>query len=84
MNDESIIGPTPNWVDYEHMHLLIRSLNASWGHFLAEQPISGTIITKEYSITLDTDWDANQCAVIAIVLDADTYEILQVEEAYIQ
>ncbi len=83
-NDESSIGPSPNWLDYEHKHMLRKSLNGTWGDFLAEQAVIGTIMSKDYSITLDNEWDANHCGVIAIVLDSETYEILQVEEAHIQ
>ncbi len=82
-NDEASIGPSPNWLDYEHQHLLRKGINGTWGDFLVDQPASGTIMTKDYSITLDNDWDAANCAVIAIVLDSDTYEILQVEEVHI-
>ncbi len=82
-NDEASVGPTPDWLDYEHRHLLRTAINGTWGDFLADQPITGTIMTKDYSITLDADWDANHVSVVAIVLDGDTYEVLQAEESHI-
>ncbi|MBE9483961.1 MAG: Omp28-related outer membrane protein [Bacteroidetes bacterium] len=83
-NDEASIGPSPDWFDYEHNHMLRKSLNGTWGDFLADQPASGTIMSKDYSITLDAEWEAGQCGVIAIALDSETYEILQVEEVHVQ
>ena len=83
-NDEASIGPTPDWLDYEHNHMLRKSLNGTWGDFLADQPVYGTIMSKDYSITLDAEWEADHCGVIAIVIDSETYEILQVEEVHVQ
>jgi hypothetical protein len=82
-NNKPDIGPTPIWADYEHNHILRSSLNGTWGDELVDQPTAGTIITKDYAVTLNTAWDAANCAIIALVLDAETNEVLQAEEMHI-
>lgn len=82
-NDKASIGPTPDWLDYEHMHMLRSSLNGAWGDELVDQPTAGTIMTKDYSLTLNTAWNASNCAIIALILNAETYEVLQAEEMHI-
>ena len=82
-NDLASIGPTPNWMDYEHKHMLRKSLNGSWGELLADQPNTGEIMTKDYSLTLDNNWDPDNVGVIAIIIDSQTYEVLQAEETHI-
>jgi hypothetical protein len=83
-NDLASIGPTPDWMDYEHKHMLRKSLNGSWGELLVDQPNTGEVMTKDYSITLDNNWDPAHVGVIAIIIDSQTYEVLQAEEAHIQ
>jgi len=82
-NDLASIGPTPNWLDYEHMHMLRGSVNGSWGDLIAENPLAGDSMTNDFSIVLDTELNAQNVAVVAILLNADTHEIFQVEEAHI-
>lgn len=79
-NDLASIGPTPDWDDYEHENMLRKSLTGTWGELLMEQASSGDIMTKDYSVTLDSDMDANHCAIVAFVMNASTYEILQAEK----
>lgn len=82
-NDLASIGPTPDWLDYEHRHMLRGAVNGSWGGLLVEDPLAGDVMTKDLSVILDTELDAQNVAVVAILLDADTHEIYQVEESHI-
>lgn len=82
-NDNPSIGDTPNWLDYEHMHMLRSSLNGTWGDELVDQPTAGIIITKDYAVTLNSAWEAANCAIIALILDAESNEVLQAEEMHI-
>ncbi len=67
--------------EYEHNHVLRKSINTTWGEQLNEEPIlSGDLFSKSYSVSLDDEWVAENCAVIAFVYDEDSLEILQVEE----
>ena len=83
-NDLASIGDVPDILDYQHQHILRQSVNGPWGDFMVDQPAAGYTMTTDYSITLNPDWDAQNVAVISIILDSGTYEILQVEEVHIQ
>jgi len=82
-NDLASLGPTPNWLDYEHQHMLRGAVNGSWGELLVENPLAGDVMTKDLTVMIDTELDDQNVAVVAILLDADTHEIYQVEEAHI-
>jgi len=82
-NDLASIGPTPDWLNYEHKHLLRLGVNGTWGELLAEQPTNGTVVTKDFSVTLDNAWDVQNMDIIALIIDAATYEVIQAEEMHI-
>ena len=82
-NDLASIGDTPNWLDYEHQHVLRKGVNGTWGEFLVNDPSSDMLLHTELSVTLDSDWDVANMAIIAFVLDSETYEVIQAEEIHI-
>ncbi len=68
--------------EYDHEHMLRASMNGDWGELLNEGSFEqDQIISKAYSLHKKADWNAENLAVIAIVFDENTKEILQVEEA---
>ncbi len=71
--------------DYEHNHLLRASLSGTWGTPVGTtgQATAGSINNNEFSITLDTGWNADHCHVVAFVYNAETLEIVQAEEAVV-
>ncbi len=83
-NDLASVGPVPDILDYQHNHILRSSLNGTWGDLLVDQPTAGTIMTKDYSLTLNNAWDENNIGIIAYVLDANTNEIIQAEEMHLE
>ena len=83
-NDDENTGPVPIWYDYEHKHLLRAAVTGTWGEALASNPSAAQMITKDYSTTLSSDWDVSQLTVIAVIIDADTHEVIQAEEAHIE
>jgi hypothetical protein len=83
LNDLPSIGPDVI-EDYEHNDVLRQGVNGSWGDLLAESPSAGTTMTKDYSITLNSEWDENNISVIALVLNTNTFEVVQAEEFHIQ
>ena len=80
-NDEANIGPTPDWLDYEHNHLLRASLTSTWGLNLVADPTNGTKLTKEYSFGLEDDWNLEKLSFLVFITDVNTFEILQAAEA---
>ena len=69
--------------DYVHNHVLRGSLNGTYGTFISE---NGTVsvdtgYTKSYQLVCaDKPWNFARCSVIAILMDATTREVLQVEK----
>ncbi len=83
-NDASLGGATIP--DYVHRHMLRESLNGSWGEDLAMagQSTTGAEFTKSYTNSLSSVYNIEHVSIIVFVYNADTYEILQVEEKHIQ
>ncbi len=80
-NNESTVGPTPTIPDYVHRHMLRENVNGIWGEdFITAGQASASANTKNYSLTLNGNYDANNVSVVSFVYNASTYEIIQVEE----
>jgi len=79
-NDLASIGPTPDWLDYEHNHILRNSLTGSWGIDLIEDPTVDTVITKEIPFNIEDEWVSENLSIIVFISKEDTREIIQVEE----
>jgi len=80
-NNNSLIGTTPDIVDYVFMDVLRGAINGAWGTDLSTTAvIAETKKVTSFSYTLNSGWVADHCHVIAVVYNADTYEILQVVE----
>ena len=79
-NDLASIGPTPDWLDYEHKHLLRASLTSNWGFDLADDPTNGSIASLDLSFNIEDDWVLENLSVLAFITDGSTYEILQAAE----
>jgi len=92
LTEDSIIdwqvwyGHQPELVpDYVHHHMLRTALNTSFGVNIASGSIpSDSTIVNGYSVDIDTQWNADHCAIVAFLYDEATYEVLQVEEVKIK
>ncbi len=75
-------GYIPN---YHHQHMLRGSITpGNWGEQLKPGAIqAGEIFNKEYQLTWNSDWDSNNCHIVAYVIDNITKEVLQAEEIII-
>ncbi|MBO5810043.1 MAG: Omp28 family outer membrane lipoprotein [Bacteroidales bacterium] len=87
--EDSIVGiqqTTEGMVnDYVHRHVFRTTMNGAWGEIINNTAIApGDVITKSYTTTLDTAYNADQCYIIAYVSNSDTKEILQVIEKKIK
>lgn len=70
---------------YNHRHVLRASMNTTWGDtLLTGSNIAGSQFFKDYSYTLNSAWNEDNCYIVVIVFDADNYEIMQVEEKKIK
>lgn len=78
-NDEDY--PTGIIMDYEHNHVLRAAINGTWGEELSNDGmLTGEISTKDYSISISDDWEADNCKIIAFVYEQETMQIIQAEE----
>lgn len=89
--EDSIIGKQKAMVpggiinDYMHRHVFRGTMNGAWGEEINTEAIAPEdVITKEYTTTLNSDFNADQCYIIAYVANSETKEILQVVEKKIK
>lgn len=86
MNNNPSVGPTPDWLDYEHHNILRTSLNSTYGERLTENGIVDP--NTEYHTTFifepDTAWELSNCRIIAYIIEEGSKEVLQVAEAGIK
>ncbi len=73
--------------DYIHDHVLRGSMNGTWGGTVCTSgnAIAGVVFENEVSLTLDEEWDVDECEVVAVVyrFDSPLREIVQAEVAQI-
>lgn len=82
-NNNPEIGPTPDFMDYKHTHVLRGAINTAFGINIATKGViipADADIIKTYKYIMNEAWDPYKCTVVAFVYDADTYEVLQVSE----
>lgn len=92
--EDSIVGmqvtPQGNNPNFVHRHVFRETMNGAWG-----EPLNGTsenpsviapkeMFVKSYSTTLDADYNADQCYIIAYVSNSESKEVLQVTEKKIK
>lgn len=81
-NNNATIGPTPEIPNYAHMHVLRGALNNTWGdEVLATGSSNGLKITKTIQGKLPNKVkDVNNVNLVVFLHNANTKEIIQVEE----
>ena len=84
--EDSIVGRQEGMgADYTHRHVFRGTINGTWGEDINTTTIAPQDeIVKSYSTTLDADYNADQCYIIAYVANSETKEILQVIEKKIK
>ncbi|HRY34146.1 MAG TPA: Omp28-related outer membrane protein [Bacteroidales bacterium] len=81
-NNNPEVGPTPYITNYVHRHVLRASFNGTFGATLTTGPVGfGTSISRNFSMVLDTAWNAGNCSYVAFIADQTTQEVLQAEQA---
>ncbi len=84
-NDNSELGPVPDWEFYSHNHVLRDAVNTAWGDVLSNGFMpKDTSIIKTYEYYLNTEWNYENCAIVAFTYNADTKEIIQAEENHVE
>ena len=82
--DYSLPSADQHVEDYVHEHVLRDNINGTYGSALITgSELAETWLVQSYIYTLDSEWNADHCSVLAFVADATTKEILQVGDIYI-
>lgn len=81
-NNNENIGPTPVIMDYVHMHVLRGAVNSVWGDAInnGAEISPGETYTNNCSSILDDVWVAENCHIVAFIINNESDEIIQVEE----
>lgn len=68
--------------DYVHNHMLRGSMNGTWGDAVGTDglAIGGTKVTNNCTLTLPSEWNAENCAIVAFVYNDETQDVVQAEE----
>jgi hypothetical protein len=70
-------------MDYEHNHILRDAITGAYGLPISSNPVAGSEIAKSFSYQLSSSWVADNCEVIAALVDNATGEIINSVEAKI-
>lgn len=81
-NDNEELGPSPDWEDYTHNHLLRMVVNGTWGEPInnGQQITPNETYESNCMIELDESWVAENCYIVSYVYNNDTKEVIQAEE----
>lgn len=81
-NNNPSIGPSPDWLNYEHRNIVRSSVNSTYGGFITVDGLvqTGMEYTNQFIFPLNPLWVAANCNLIAYVYNDVTKEIMQVAE----
>ena len=85
-NNDPDIGPTPDWLDYEHRNVLREAVNTTYGEYISTsgEVVSGKTYYMDYFNEIDDAWVTSNCNIIAYIGEYDEsfnlINILQVAE----
>lgn len=83
LTESGIIAPQLNYTadptyipEYEHNHMLRKSVTGATGLSLATNPVSGDSRTDSYWIAWNSEWIPENCEVVAFITDGEGGEVL--------
>ncbi len=86
ITEDSIVQPQLDYrfnpdtlYNYVHHHALRGAASPAMGDDLVPAPVGSSVI-KAYDVTLDNEWVAEHCSVVAFLYDATTYKVVQAAE----
>ena len=76
--ENNIVAPQASQgSNYVHQHVFRKALNPLWGDELGV--LSG-VTTKEYSFEIESRYVVDNCAVVAVLINTDTKEVIQTSQ----
>lgn len=84
-NNEAAVGPTPDWLDYEHRNILRDAITPTYGSVISLEDIVPDV-PYEASFIYDENenWVTENCNIIVYVINDESLEVLQVAELHIK
>jgi hypothetical protein len=82
-NNNPAVGVVPIIYDYVFMDVLRDAVNGNYGEEIAASVDTSQSYEKAYNYTLKSNWVPKNCHVIAFVFNAETFEVVQVEDKFI-
>lgn len=70
--------------NYTHRHVLRAAINGTWGDAIGNSFAIGNKVIKNYSYTIDNEWDSDNCSIVAFVYKNANKEIIQAEDAHFE
>jgi len=84
-NNEGAVGPTPDWLDYEHRNMLRDAITPTYGKRISEDDIVvGSTYDENFTYLLNENWVTENCNIIVYVINEESLEVLQVAELHIK
>lgn len=91
LTEDGVVKPQKNGtedvLDYTHNHVLRSAFNMPTGYLLSNENLIAAGENEMFAVSLNyskTDWNIDNCSVIALVVDAETGEAIQVESLKIK
>lgn len=71
---------------YKHKHMLRANVNGTWGEtIIASNAVVGDTITRNYAaFNINSNWNADNCYIVAYLYNTSTKEIIQAREKKIK
>jgi hypothetical protein len=73
-----------NVENYLHRNVLRDNINGTWGELAFSNGAANQDKTLNYQYTLNENWNADNCEIIAYLYREETREIVQVEKVYVK
>jgi hypothetical protein len=71
--------------DYEHNHMMRKSLTGTWGTDLGQKYYDkDDLIKKSFHVILDLEWIPENMSVVAFISKTNTFELIQAQETPIK
>ncbi len=71
--------------NFAHRHVLRDALNSAFGEPITAAPVAvGTRLANQFNYTLPASFNAEHCALVAVLYNTSTREVLQVEEIHLK
>lgn len=80
-NNNESIGPSPDWLDYEHRNILRDAINSTYGDNITDTGgVEAITYYNKFTYEMNAEWVTENCNLIIYVIQDETGEILQVAE----